>query len=213
MALLLCLLPQGDIAYRRVIVHDLPGGSAYAAHRESRPDEFAVAPAHLGLKVHDAFALEDEQRLRSCFRVGVEIGGGYGQEGVSIRVAQKLNQSRVRVEEASLGSGARKSHGNALEQVAVALLALSELHSRQMRFPTETALLQRTLHRRPQTPQTVLQQVVGRPQLQERGHRVFSHGPRHHDEGNVQPLVVHQLQRPGRVELRQGVIGDDQVEG
>ena len=73
-------------------------------------------------------------------------------------------------------------------------------------------LLQGVGHRLPQARQAVLEQVIGRALLHDLHRHFLADAAGNHNEGDIQLALLEQVQGGQGVELRQGIIGDDQVQ-
>jgi len=76
---------------------------------------------------------------------------------------------------------------------------------------TQPLLLQRLLDGLAEPGETILQQVVGGALAHGGDGQFLTDAPRHDDEGNVEAALDEQGQRAVAVELRQAVIGTDEI--
>ena len=79
-------------------------------------------------------------------------------------------------------------------------------------MPTQSPLFDGARDRRSQPSEPVLQEVVGRPSLHTVDRCFFVDRTGHHDERDVQVAFLEQLQRVGRVERRQMVVSQYDVD-
>ena len=99
-----------------------------------------------------------------------------------------------------------------LGEEPVAGFALAERLERALLLDAVLLLLQRLPDGRPEAGQSILEEVVGRPAPHGLDGRLLLDGPADDEEGDVQALLLHEVERLQSVEPRQRVVGEDDVD-
>ena len=124
---LLNTLPLGDVLDRAFQVGDPARGIVDHPSAGPRPDNRPIGPAQLALvAAHDAFPLQCGDPPPSHLGIDIQIGGVPRPQGLQVRTAQHPKEGGVGFQRLAARGGAEEAYRNAVEQTAVACLALAE---------------------------------------------------------------------------------------
>ncbi len=97
-------------------------------------------------------------------------------------------------------------------QLAVARLTLTQGVDRLLALPAQCLLAERVADGALQAAHAIFQQVIDRAMLQALDRRFFADGARHNDQRYLQLALPQYIQRLQHVELRQRIIGENDIQ-
>jgi hypothetical protein len=180
-----------------------------AVHPHRRTDGREVTHLDHEVALAGRDPLEQGGHRRHVVRVGQVVRAQ--PDDLLARTAHDLAEALVDRQQAAVERRLHDADRDLAQDRAQALLALLHLGQRLAPLAPDVGLAQLALHGRHQPGQVVLEDVVVGAGLH-RGHRqLLADAPRHDDERQVDAQLLHEVQRGGRPEPRQGEVGDDQV--